>query len=423
MHADGRHAGLLSLLDFDSAAGRDLLASIERQFGTATARARRHFDRIFTLRSPFAANSHFVGAQATVAGWPDGKPVRVNAGGTGMSRDRAVASCIGEGVEYLAQVERPDDIRLSAPLADLGDRVTSEIARWIEQHGSDGAPDTLDWVEGVLPLSGRTALLPADLCLRRQDGRLGITPRGALSTGCAAGTSFEAAALHALLELIERDAAALWWLGGRCGRPVAADAPAALEAARLLPLLRGGADGRSSWLLDISTEFDIPVIAALSANDAGFEVACGIAARLDAGVAAQAATLEMMQVELALTVIAAKRREAGDAALSDSDRRHLRRATQLDASKCQLLHGIGMPRRMDAQRIAAAPHAVLERLAAQGVAACWLDLSRADIELPVVRAVAPALQALPSTLVTARLAAAIDAHGGGAQHTHGIELL
>ena len=423
MHADGQDAGLLSLLDFDTAEGRDLVASIERQFGAATAQARRHFDRIFTIRSPFAANFHFVGAQATAARWPDGKPIRVNAGGTGMSRDRAVAACIGEGVEYLAQVERPDDIRLSAPLADLGNRVTSEIARWIEQHNRDGASDMLDWVEGVLPLQGRTTLLPADLCLRRQDGRLGITPRGALSTGCAAGISFEATALHALLELIERDAAALWWLGGRRGRPVAADAPAAVEAARLLPLLRGGAGGRSSWLLDISTAFDIPVIAAISANDAGFEVACGIAARLDASEAAHAAILEMMQVELALTVIAAKRREAGDAALSDSDRRHLHRATQLDAAKCQLLHATGVPQHLDAQRIAAAPHAVVERLAAHGVTVCWLDLSRANLELPVVRVVAPALQALPSTLVTARLAAAIDTHGGGGQHTHGIDLL
>src|SRR5690606_20245552 len=89
-------------------------------------------------------------------------------------------------------------------------------------------------IRGRALTSGRELLLPADWCLRRQPpGPLGM-PGAALSTGCAAGPSFEAAAARALLELVERDAASLWWIGGRRARPVAAAGAANVEAVRLL---------------------------------------------------------------------------------------------------------------------------------------------------------------------------------------------
>jgi len=424
MNDDGQGTALLSPLDFTTDEGLHLLASVEQHYGKPIADARRHFDRMFVLRSPFAAKFSFIGAQATVAQWPSGQPYRVNAGGTGLSPDQALVSCIGEGIEHMAQLERPDDVRLSAPLESLAERIDPDIAAWVDRHASGEPRRTLDWVDGAVPLAGRTTVLPADLCLRRQDDRLGLQPRGALSTGCAAGPSFDAAALRALLELVERDAAALWWLGGRPGRPLAADAPAAIEAAGILCHLRDGLGGRSSWLLDISTEFDIPVIASISTNAAGLEVACGIAARLDVREAVRAAILEMMQVELAQTVIAAKRREAGESALSDTDRRHVHRATHLDAEKCTLLHATGIPRHREPQRATASSvRDIVERLAPHGITVCWFDQSRADLGLPVARVLAPSLQTLPSTLITARLTAAIDACGGGARHTGGIELL
>ena len=47
-----------------------------------------------------------------------------------------------------------------------------------------------------------------------------VKPPFPLSTGSAAGPSRDAAALHGLLELIERDAASLWWRGGSRGRSI-----------------------------------------------------------------------------------------------------------------------------------------------------------------------------------------------------------
>lgn len=104
-------------------------------------------------------------------------------------------------------------------------------------------------------------------------------PGAALSTGCAAGPSFEAAAARALLELVERDAASLWWIGGRRARPVAAAGAANVEAVRLLASLREWSKERTTWLLDITTDIEIPTLAAVSVDADGRGLACGLAAR------------------------------------------------------------------------------------------------------------------------------------------------
>jgi ribosomal protein S12 methylthiotransferase accessory factor len=58
-----------------------------------------------------------------------------------------------------------------------------------------------------------------------------------------------------------------------------------------------------------------------------------------------------------------------------------------------------------------------------GIEAALVDLTRAEFGIPVVRAVAPALQLMPSALVTDRLRREIAASGGGARHTGGIPLI
>src|SRR5437899_2323141 len=105
--------------------------------------------------------------------------------------------------------------------------------------------------------------LPADLCLRRPPALQEFAPPFPLSTGSAAGTSWEGAALHGLLELIERDAASLWWHGGRPGRAVPSDVDASTQAL-LAELRSGAAAARRSWLLDITTDTGIPAVTALS---------------------------------------------------------------------------------------------------------------------------------------------------------------
>src|SRR5262249_45708601 len=138
----------------------------------------------------------------------------------------------------------------------------------------------LGWVPAYAFSDGSEAWFPADLCYRRAADQQDFVPPLKLSTGCAAGSTIEAATLRALLELIERDAAALWWRGGRCARPVHDDSDAGRVGADLLARLRGGQQERRTWLLDITTDIDVPVVTAVSAGADGFGLCVGLGARL-----------------------------------------------------------------------------------------------------------------------------------------------
>ena len=119
--------------------------------------------------------------------------------------------------------------------------------------------------------------------------------------------------LHGLCELVERDAAGLWWRGGMRGRPLALDDPAVGEAAALLAGLRRGNGSRRTWLLDITTDLGIPAVAAVSCHADGKGFACGLGARPTLAGAARGAIMELCQCELAHAVVAAKRAEGGEA--------------------------------------------------------------------------------------------------------------
>jgi ribosomal protein S12 methylthiotransferase accessory factor len=284
--------------------------------------------------------------------------------------------------------------------------------------------EPLSWVRGRTLATQEEILLPADWCLRRQSSGPLTIPGSALSTGCAAGPTFAAAAARALLELVERDAAALWWIGGQRPKPVPADGAAMAEAVPLLGVLRQGERRRTTWLLDITTDLEIPCIAAVSVDAAGRGLSCGLAARIAPEAAARAAILEMCQMELSLPIVEAKRRERGDGALNAADRKHLARSTQIDAG-CALLHPLGAPR----SELALAHGSPDDELgwlraafARRGIEAALVELTRPELAIPVAHAVAPELQPFPADWTTARLQRARDAAGGGERSTGGVPL-
>lgn len=220
--------------------------------------------------------------------------------------------------------------------------------------------------------------------------------------------------LHGLLELIERDAAALWWRGGRRGRAISADGDAGQAAAGLLARLRRGQSERRTLLLDITSDLGVPVVAAFSTLQDGRGFAFGLGARPNLADAAGSAIFEMCQSELSLHVIAAKRRQSGEAALNDSDRRQLARAAALSPDNCLLLQP-------DDAADATVPlvgnplTVMLQLLAARGIAVYSLDLTRQQFGVPVIRVLAPGLQSNPCSIVGGRLARAIAETGGGAK--------
>ena len=419
-------AEFVRLLDLASPEGARLTEQIRARYGNAVASVVGRFVRILALRSPDADNFVLVGAQVTVpmaGAMPDGAAT-ASVGGTGADLEPAFVACAGEAIELLAGFERPGDITASGPADSVQPRPRDSVAAWATAHLGPGMSleSALDWVAARDAASGAPVLLPADLCLRRVIERRRLVPRAPLSIGCAAGATIEDAQSRAVLELVERDAAALWWAGGRRGRPLADGEMRA--AADLVAAFRGGATGRRSWILDLTTDLEIPAMAAISVASDGRGMACGLAARARRTDAIEAAVREMLQVELAYAIIAIKVRAGRMSDLLPPERRHLARATEIDAAYCSLIHPFGPPaaEAADERRQPVSLTRIIDILSVNNIDLAFVDLCRTDLGLAAARAVAPQLQTDPASLPTDRLANAIRTHGGGAGQTRGVEL-
>jgi ribosomal protein S12 methylthiotransferase accessory factor len=232
--------------------------------------------------------------------------------------------------------------------------------------------------------------------------------------------------LHGLLELIERDAASLWWRGGQRARSIPAQHAAVVVAEGLLQKLRHGAPSpRRTWLLDITTDIGVPSVTAVSCRADGSGFAFGLAARPTLEAAVRSAILEMCQGELADVIVAAKRSERGDDALNAQDRIHLQRAA-INADQCQLLHPVAEHAAhlsIHATEASAIFELIVERLKQSGIDTFCIDLTRERFAVPVIRVIAPGLQLEPSDIVTPRLQHMIARTGGGASYTGGISLI
>jgi ribosomal protein S12 methylthiotransferase accessory factor len=395
-------------------------------------KAASRFVRVFQLAAPDAPGLVAFGAEfdpAIADSLHAGSPL-VGVSGVGLSLQEAFQGCVGEGIEYLSQLQTGSDVLLPSgpgdPAARLGPKARDFLAAFLAHRLRPDAELSWHPARRLTDRYGAEALLPADLCLRRPPDRREIEPPFPLSNGSAAGTSWDAAALHGMLELIERDAASLWWRGGYRGGSIPPQHEARIMAEALLPRLRQNATGRRSWLLDITTDIGVPCVAAVSCSANGFGFAFGLAARPTLKAAVRSAILEMCQLELALAVVEAKCRENGEAALNKRDQGHRRRATMIDADRCLLLQPV--PERKQHLAIEATdPGAVLQlignRLGQFGIETFGLNLTRPQLAVPVARVIAPGLQPEPSEIITPRLADMITQTDGGMKYTGGVALI
>jgi ribosomal protein S12 methylthiotransferase accessory factor len=348
--------------------------------------------------------------------------------GAGPTFAAAFGACVGEAVETLAQIPQAEGEIVRMPVAEALSHSAPIAELWSALRPSrrDPAQAEADWVGGANLGDGALLWVPADMCLRRPKTAREIDVPWPLSTGCAAAEDRATAALRALLELIERDAAALWWCGGRRARLVAPDSAAQAEAGALLARLRGPATERLTWLLDITSDLAVPAIAAVSCRADGRGFCCGLAARPTQAEAAYRAVVELGQMELVLRMAETARTTGGEAALDAAQRRHLQRAESIVVADTPLLHPLAPPapaRDIAAPNAIAALGAIRARLAAHGLFPCAVDLTRETLGIPVVRVICSGLQADPSAPPTSRLREAMARSGTNARTGVGLALL
>lgn len=246
--------------------------------------------------------------------------MRFVSAGKGCSEAEARASLLGEAVERYSGLFHGDEPRIAATLASLGEDAihparcllfsrdqyrgrarlnarSSKFNRIPEPFADEGRE--LEW-SPVWSLTHRVIrYLPTQYlyyCYVHPDGRRDPVWFPACSNGCAAGNTIEEAVLHGFLELVERDSVALWWYNrlrrpavdlASFGRPGVTDLIAAYRRI-----------GREVWALDLTSDMEIPAVAALSAGSgpSGQRVAFGFGCHPDAGIALQRALDEMNQV-------------------------------------------------------------------------------------------------------------------------------
>ncbi|HEY9597758.1 MAG TPA: TOMM precursor leader peptide-binding protein, partial [Cyanophyceae cyanobacterium] len=233
--------------------------------------------------------------------------------GKGKTNLQAKASCLGEAIERYSGTYTGDEIRVRAQYSELGESAIHPYAcihysesqyrtrhEWNQQHNFiQWVPELfdeereIDWTP-VWSLTHQvfkylpTAYcyfgypLPEDHCFCWPD-----------TNGNAAGNTKEEAILQGFMELVERDAVALWWYN-RLSRPcVQLDSFDELYLQNLKGYYKSL--HRDFWVLDITSDLNIPTFAAISrrTNKQPEDILFGFGTHFDPKVALLRAVTEM----------------------------------------------------------------------------------------------------------------------------------
>ena len=336
-------------------------------------------------------------------------------GGKGRTDEEARTSALCEAIERYSGVYHGDEYTIEDSFDGLGDRAIHPNAcmlfsdaqyrgraAWNDRlpHFCHRVPEPFDPAARIAwsPLwsltERRFKYLPAAYCYFAYEGP-GAAFCRADSNGNAAGNTPEEAILQGLLELVERDALAIWWYN-RARRP-AVDLDA-LDDPYFEALRRHyGELGRELWLLDVTTDLNIPVVAAVSRSiDSHREnIILGFGAHIDPKIAATRALTELNQILPSAEAPQSIRRHAGRSREAASFMDWLARAAV--ANHPYLAPDPSGPAmRLEEvpsfPSLLAAIEYILERAHAGGIEVLVQDQTRPDIGLHVVKVVAPGLR-------------------------------
>jgi ribosomal protein S12 methylthiotransferase accessory factor len=227
------------------------------------------------------------------------------------------------------------------------------------------------------------------------------------SNGNAAGTTREDAILQGFLELVERDAVAVWWYN-RIQRP-AFDLDELHDpyVDKLREFYAGL--GRTLWMLDLTSDLGIPVIAALSHRPGHpvQDILLGFGAHFDPRIAAARALTEVNQ----FFPMVADRDEAGNTTYLDDDLAMLswlreskvEEETWLTPDSRQPARGPSSYPWTDPDDLAEMVTRCVDVTSRAGLEFIVLDQTQPDLDLSVVKVVVPGLRHFWRRLAPGRL--------------------
>lgn len=323
--------------------------------------------------------------------------------GKGSTAEQGEASALMEAIERYCGMFQGDEIRTIRRFSDFpaGDAIhPNDILLFSDKQYDQGAnaascsesPRRLDplaeaeWSPVWSLRDKRFKYVPTTLLYFFHEGpHYTIT---ADSNGCAAGNLLEEAILQGFLELVERDAYAIWWYN-RVQRPeIDLDK---LNDNYILDLrAQFAAMGRRLWVLDVTSDLGIPVVVAIAHwienSRERIEVAAG--AHFDLRIATLRAMTEINQ----FMAIAQMRGGPGDESGQEGVE-----PLPLAEHAYLLPRGKSPVRRTRFPKFASLDRreqvlACVKLAERHGLDFLVLDQTRPDVEVPVVRVIVPGLR-------------------------------
>jgi bacteriocin biosynthesis cyclodehydratase domain-containing protein len=335
--------------------------------------------------------------------------------GKGVTERQARASALGEAIERHCGVYQGDENQQSGSLASLDDEAIdprscllfSERQYAYRQYWNMGAAQfnyvheefdsqaVMSWSPVWSVSSSQRKWLPTQYLYYGFDDGEEAPCAVADSNGCAAGTSYEDAALQGLCELVERDAVALWWYN-RVARP-------GIDLASLADTYVDRMQnvyaelGREVWALDLTSDFGIPVVGAFSRALKGEteDILIAFGAHLDPRTAILRALTEMNQ--FLPGVLPGEGGEpptfGGDASFASwCHSARLETHPYLAPSVAQKPRTVASWPSLATEDLGDDLACAVARIEGRGIEVFVLDQTRPDIGLPVVKMIAPGMR-------------------------------
>jgi len=349
--------------------------------------------------------------------------LRQENGGKGVTPEEAEVGALCEALERYSARLQGDELRVRGSIRTLGDaaihpdrcqlfhsRQFTDRARWNSAHSAsqrvcdpfdDGA--MLDWTPVWSLTRQQHRLLPTGMLYFGTPTGGGPVYVLADSNGNAAGSSVEDAILQGMLEVVERDAVAIWWYN-RLPRPgVDLDAFGDTWLAQLRDVYAGLR--REVWVLDVTADLGVPTMVAVSRRTGTprEDIMFGFGAHFDPATALRRALTELNQL---LPAVLDLDNMSGQ---DDPDAmRWWQQATVADQP--YLVPDPTLPARTPADYsyvhmpdLADDIETLQTRLENAGLEVLVLDQTRPDVGLPVVKVIVPGMRGFWARLAPGRL--------------------
>jgi oxazoline/thiazoline synthase len=356
------------------------------------------------LNTNFYATHNFSGPAETVSELRAG--LSGGSYGKGSTAEQGEASALMEAIERYSGIFQGDEIRAKRRFADFpsGEAIpANEVLLFSDTQLRQGQPPTLgsDDSQAAPALFDPSTRIEWSPVWSLRDARFKYLPTSVLyffyrgpgafaadSNGCAAGNTLEEAIVQGFLELVERDAYAIWWYN-RLRQPELDLGQ--FEDAYIRDLQKQLAQhGRRLWVLNVTSDLGIPTFVAIThwMQNGRENIEFGSGAHFDARIALLRALTELNQF-LSLGLMGGGTGEKssldGVAPLRLQDHAYL---TPSGDPRAQPEFGSKFSH-LDTREQAMACVSLAKQA---GLDFLVLDQTRPDIEAPVVRVIVPGLR-------------------------------